>query len=805
MVEEVGARLALKNRQQFSRGMKDSKEEVDRFSGSLDGAGKKSSLLGRMAGGAVTGVKGLTGAVGSAVAGVGRLAVGIAKVGVAAGAVFLGTALKKGFDRLNDIEDATASLTIILGGAAEAASFMDEVLETVKGTPFNLDQFATAGKNLVAFGADAAKVPGYLTAIGEAAAASGKGAEAVDGIVDSLGKAQASGRIYMNTVNELSARGVPALQILANSYGVTTEKMREMVSKGAVPAGEGIDKLTKGIMEGTDGAAGATVAFAGSMEGLRGTFRGALGGMGAATARFGAGILAPFMSMATGGMGGFADTLDAAGGRASAFAQRAADAFVALGGRLSTWWGEHGPAVLDGFATIRDRGVAAFDALRGWWDDNGATIIGAVSTAAEGVVTAFQAVRAWWDDNSAAIISMATDVGDRIGAVFDTVGSAARDVVSLINDGDWGTLGEKVGGAIVDGLGAVGGAGGQIAGILIGWFAEVNWGDIGISIGQAAWPLLTGLVVGLANIDFGAIFSVLADNWMMTLGAVIGIVFTPAKFMGPLMKAIARIPFVGRLINWGITAIRSFGGAILRGIGTALGSFGRGFVNALGLQGGRVMPAIRGFLNRLPNAIRDMASTVGLRVMYMMERLGGTMARLGPQQVVRGIQAIRQALTRAFSRAGTWLVDAGRNIVRGLWDGIRGMASQFARNVGNFVTDTIPGVVRRVLNIQSPSRVMVEQGRMVAAGLAVGMQQGAGLVTGAAAGLSAISVNPQVSPTFASAQTMPMRPARPSGDARPGGGGLSIGELNLYQRDGEDQRTFAKRVVRALADAQAGS
>lgn len=236
----------------------------------------------------------------------------VAALGGVGAALFGGVALKSGLERLTTIQDATASLTTIMGDAGKAGNLMNQIKETVNGTPFNLDQFATAGKNLVAMNVPAQKVPGYLRAIGEAAAASGKGAEGVSQITDTFGKMAAQGKVSLDQIWSISDAGVPALQILANGFGVTTDEMQKMISNGAVPSAKAMDILTKGIMDGSQGAAGATVAYAGTMEKLRGTFNGALGGMKASIARLGASVLEPLMPYLTAGMAKFtawADTM----------------------------------------------------------------------------------------------------------------------------------------------------------------------------------------------------------------------------------------------------------------------------------------------------------------------------------------------------------------------------------------------------------------------------------------------------------------------------------------------------------------
>lgn len=236
-----------------------------------------------------------------------KLAGAAAIIGVSVG---VGKTLSAGLARVTTIQDATTSLTTILGSQEKAAKFADSILKTVQGTPFNLDQFLTAGKNLAAFGVDASKVPGILTAIGDSAAASGKGADAVDSLVDTFGKMASTGKASMDSINTVAATGVPALKILANHYGKTAEEMAKMVSQGAVPAGDAIDALTKGIEEGSTGVAGSTVKFGGSMAALRETFNGALGGFRASIARLGAGIMGPLLDPMTHGLQIAADGVD---------------------------------------------------------------------------------------------------------------------------------------------------------------------------------------------------------------------------------------------------------------------------------------------------------------------------------------------------------------------------------------------------------------------------------------------------------------------------------------------------------------
>lgn len=243
----------------------------------------------------------------------------IAKGATLAGSIVTGAftfkALSKGMKRLVTLEDSTAALTVQFKDAGKAADFMGEIAKTVSGTPYNLDAFAAAGAQLVGYGVEAEKIPGYLTAIGEAAASKGGQAqEYADRMSESFGRMSAAGKIGMDDVNRMSDVGVNALAILGNAYGVSAADARKMISSGLIPATEAMDHLADGIMNGSDGVAGATNAFAGTMEALRNTMSGSKGGFESAVGRFGAKIIEPWVGSITAGYTAAAAALDWGGG-----------------------------------------------------------------------------------------------------------------------------------------------------------------------------------------------------------------------------------------------------------------------------------------------------------------------------------------------------------------------------------------------------------------------------------------------------------------------------------------------------------
>lgn len=229
------------------------------------------------------------------------------------GGMFLKSTVDAGRERLGTIEDSVTALTVTLGGAEQAAQMVDDVLGVVTGTPFNLDQFVDAARTLTTFGVEAGDVGGILTAVGEAAASSGKGMEAVTTLVDVFAQGNIKGKFTLRDIWRAASAGVPVLQILSNAYGETSENIMKMISDGSILAKDAIPLLTSGIMEGTDGIAGVTRAYAGSMEALRTTTSGAAGGLRAAQARLGAAILEPWHDTNILWKQGAADMMDGVG------------------------------------------------------------------------------------------------------------------------------------------------------------------------------------------------------------------------------------------------------------------------------------------------------------------------------------------------------------------------------------------------------------------------------------------------------------------------------------------------------------
>jgi hypothetical protein len=94
-----------------------------------------------------------------------------------------------------------------------------------------------------------------------------------------------------------------------------------------------------------------------------------------------------------------------------------------------------------------------------------------------------------------------------------------------------------------------------------------------------------------------------------------------------------------------------------------------------------------------------------------------------------------------FASAGSWLYNAGRNVVIGFWNGIVSLAGWLSGAISNFFGSLIPGWAKSALGINSPSRVFMEHGKSIVEGLALGISGNHGLAQTAIRSLVQTTVN----------------------------------------------------------------
>lgn len=194
---------------------------------------------------------------------------------VAIGATIAGVAAKKGLERLLDIDAAQGKLKGLKMSTQDIATVMDSALASVKGTAFGLGEAAGVASSAVAAGIKPGKdLTKYLSLTADAATIAGVSLSEMGSIIN---KTTTSGKVYTDNLDQLADKGIPIYQWLQKEYGVSADKLSEMVRKGQVDSAT----FRKVIEENIGGAALASGD----------TAAGAYKNMGAALGRLGAGFL----------------------------------------------------------------------------------------------------------------------------------------------------------------------------------------------------------------------------------------------------------------------------------------------------------------------------------------------------------------------------------------------------------------------------------------------------------------------------------------------------------------------------------
>jgi tape measure domain-containing protein len=174
---------------------------------------------------------------------------------------------RAGIDYNRTLETSTLAFETLIGSAAEAKKHIAALEKLAIASPFETSDLVSASLQLQAFGADAKQVLKDLPAIGDAAsvAAAGTGnfAEALQGTVLALGQMRSTGKLSLEEINQLTTRGVAALDILERKTGRTKAQIRKDIESGRVSGAGAASLLVEGFREAYGGTAerlGGTVA-----------------------------------------------------------------------------------------------------------------------------------------------------------------------------------------------------------------------------------------------------------------------------------------------------------------------------------------------------------------------------------------------------------------------------------------------------------------------------------------------------------------------------------------------------------------
>lgn len=320
------------------------------------------------------------------------------------------------------------------------------------------------------------------------------------------------------------------------------------------------------------------------------------------------------------------------------------------------------------------------------------------------------------------VAPIVTQVRAGIKSGLGVVGEFVTTVKTAIDSGDWGPVGQSIGTALAAAVQGAAGAVGKIGAAIGNFLSKIDWLDLGIKLGKQAIPLFVGLAIGLLNVDLGALLVGIVSHWQEALWAVLAIWLAPAKFVGQVGKLLGRIPFVGKLLEWGLNALKGWvdkmGGAVLRFLGDIGGAF------------------LSGFRSVFPNVGRGLAEglallplRIGVAALDLVQAAARMMGRLRQaildriESVIGALFRLVERLTTPFRGMASLLLQAGKDLVMGFVNGIKSLAGAALSAARDLAASAI-NAVKDKLKIFSPSKVMIELGEFFSEGFAGGVRKG---------------------------------------------------------------------------------
>lgn len=174
------------------------------------------------------------------------------------------TSLTSGSALAASRETDQISFATLFKGEDKAKQYLADLVQMANTTPFLYDDLTSMSKTLATYGYDENSILPVLQTIGDAGAALGQSTSDMNSVVTAIGRMKSSNKTTLEYLNILNDRGIGAVGMLANAYGVDQGEVYSMISKGQI-AGQDAARIILDAL---------TDSFAGSMERQSKTFSG---------------------------------------------------------------------------------------------------------------------------------------------------------------------------------------------------------------------------------------------------------------------------------------------------------------------------------------------------------------------------------------------------------------------------------------------------------------------------------------------------------------------------------------------------
>lgn len=329
-----------------------------------------------------------------------------------------------------------------------------------------------------------------------------------------------------------------------------------------------------------------------------------------------------------------------------------------------------------------------------------------------------------------------------------------------------------------------------------------------VAIVQYLWSAVVLAFTTANNILLGimtAITNFFISVWNAVAGVITSVVTTIVSFLTTAFQAIYNVVSSVLSTVFGVvssiwSAISSFISGVvsdvvsfIKSVWSTIVAIVSGVLSSVLATVTNIWNAVVNFIkSAVTNAVNTVRSVFGTVVGVVSSAFSGVVSAVqGPfNQVLSFIQGIQAKIQAIFSGAASWLVNAGKNIIQGLINGIENMISSLTSKL-NFITNLIP-------ESKGPERVdkvlLQDNGEMIMQSLINGFANKTGDLTSFLRGITTsipLDVNSSISATSAAGSD---------------GGTTTIDNRKTFNvKTDENPVLWARAVGREYEDASIGS
>jgi len=233
--------------------------------------------------------------------------------------------------------------------------------------------------------------------------------------------------------------------------------------------------------------------------------------------------------------------------------------------------------------------------------------------------------------------------------------------------------------------------------------------------------LLQGLIEALPAITEGALQLVLTlvqgiiDNLPAIIEAAIQMIVTLALGIAEALPEL--IPSIVEAILLIVQVLLDNMDKILEAAFAIIKGLAEGLLNALP----ELIAALPQIITSILNFITDNLPAIISMGIQLTVQLAAGLIKAIPQLVAK-LPEIISAIVMGLGKAVGSVFEIGKNIVSGLWDGIKSMGNWISEKVSGFFSGIVDGA-KNLLGIHSPSTVFAGIGENMGAGIGIGFDQ----------------------------------------------------------------------------------